>query len=196
MTSVPLGDRAIRIARPAGVAPRALVRELRRWPGAIDVVVARDDIAVYFEGPPPPVDHDRIEALTKLADEGPAPREHVLQARYDGPDLDDVARGAGLTPHELIRIHSGTTYTVETIGFAPGFAYLSGTDPRLALPGRATPRPRVPAGSLAIAAGYTAVYPFESPGGWHLIGTVDLPMFGPLGARLALGDHVRFELFP
>src|SRR4051812_27960646 len=97
MTFVPLGDRAIRIARPSGVAPRALVRELRRWPGAIDVVVARDDIAVYFDGPPPPLDHDRIEALAKLTDEGPAPREHVLEARYDGADLDEVARAAQLT---------------------------------------------------------------------------------------------------
>ena len=69
-------------------------------------------------------------------------------------------------------------------GFAPGFAYLTGLDARLQLPRRATPRPRVPARSLAIAAQYTAVYPFDSPGGWHLIGSVDTEMFGLHGALL------------
>jgi KipI family sensor histidine kinase inhibitor len=78
------------------------------------------------------------------------------------------------------------------LGFRPGFAYLTGLDPALVLPRRATPRTRVPAGSLAIADVYTAIYPGESPGGWHLIGHVAEPMFTEQGARLQLGDRVRF----
>jgi KipI family sensor histidine kinase inhibitor len=78
------------------------------------------------------------------------------------------------------------------LGFRPGFAYLTGLDPALVVPRRATPRPRVPAGALAIADVYTAVYPSESPGGWHLIGHVAEPMFTAAGARLSLGDRVRF----
>ncbi len=188
---VPLGDRAIRIARPR-VSPRALVAAIRAWPEVIDVVVARDDVAVYFAGAPV-ADAARIAALAALV-EDPAPtREVELAVRYGGPDLDAVARATGLPVAEVCRAHAAASYTVETMGFAPGFAYLTGGDPRLAVPRLATPRARVPAGSLGIADRYTAVYPFDSPGGWHLIGSVAVPMFGPAGPRLQLGDRVRFQ---
>lgn len=188
---VPLGDRAIRFARPA-VPARALVREIRTWPGVVDVVVAHEDVAAYFAGTPH-VDDAWIAKLAELRELTESPREHVIAARYDGEDLDAVAAATKLSRDDVIAIHSSATYTVETIGFAPGFAYLAGLDPRLQLPRRATPRPRVPARSLAIAAQYTAVYPFDSPGGWHLIGSVDAIMFDLDGARLQLGDRVRFE---
>ena len=158
----------------------------------IDVVVARDDVAVYFADTPV-VEPAQLAALPNLPDCPEPPRDLVLHAIYDGEDLDEVAQTAGLSTDEVIAIHTATTYVVETMGFAPGFGYLSGTDPRLAIPRRSTPRTRVPAGSLAIAAGYTAVYPFDSPGGWHLIGRVAERMFGPSGALLELGDRVRFE---
>lgn len=187
----PLGDRAIRFARPA-VPARAIVREVRRWPGVIDVVVARDDVAAYFDRPPR-VTAEQLRALAEATDDPEPPREHALPAIYDGPDLAAVARETGLSTGELIARHAAASYVVDLIGFAPGFAYLAGLDPRLELPRRATPRPRVPAGSLAIAGRYTAVYPFDSPGGWHLLGRIEgAPMFGPGGARLALGDRVRF----
>lgn len=188
---VPLGDRAIRFPRPA-VPARALVREVRTWPGVVDVVVAHEDVAAYFAGAPH-VDDAWIAKLAELRELTESPTEHVIAARYDGEDLDAVAAATKLSRDDVIAIHSGATYTVETIGFAPGFAYLAGLDPRLQLPRRATPRPRVPARSLAIAAQYTAVYPFDSPGGWHLIGSVDAVMFDLGGARLQLGDRVRFE---
>ena len=186
---VPLGDRAIRFARPPNVSARALVRAAHAWPGAIDVVVAREDVAVYFAGPPTP---GNLAALAKLRDDDTAVRDHELRATYTGEDLDEVARATGLSTAEVIARHSAATYTVDTIGFRPGFAYLVGLDEALVLPRRATPRPRVPAGSLAIADRFTAVYPAESPGGWHLIGQVADEMFGPQGARLQLGDRVRF----
>lgn len=186
---VALGDRAVRFERPPGVSARALVRAIRGWPGVIDVVVARDDVAAYFGGPPA-IDMVRLATLALLPEDHEPVRDVELRVVYDGPDLDLVARIAGC---DVAAVHAAATYSVETMGFAPGFAYLSGLDPRLALPRRATPRPRVLAGSLAIAAGYTAVYPFDTPGGWHLIGRViDGPMFGPSGPRLQLGDRVRF----
>lgn len=159
----------------------------------VDIVVSRGDVGVYFEEAPT-VDDTQIDALVTLhAEPHVLVRDVVIHARYDGPDLPEVARAAGMNVDDVIELHAGGHYVVETIGFAPGFAYLTGLDPRLALPRRTTPRPRVPAGSLGLAGGYTGVYPFASPGGWHLIGTVDEPMFGPGGARLAHGDRVRFR---
>lgn len=195
----PLGDRAIRFARP-NVPARAIVREVRAWPGVIDVVVAAEDVAAYFADVRS-VDElraaraldDRLRALANATDTDEPVRDHVLRVRYDGADLDDVARATGLTRDEVIAIHAGATYTVETIGFAPGFAYLAGLDPRLELARRATPRSRVPAGSVAIAGKQSAVYPFDSPGGWHLLGSVvGATMFDANGPLLALGDRVRF----
>lgn len=168
------------------------MRAIRAWPGVIDVVVARHDVAAYFANPPRITD-EQLAALSMLRDDDEPVRELELRVRYDGPDLDDVAHAAQLTVVEVARLHAEATYTVDTIGFAPGFAYLTGLDARLQLPRRATPRPRVPAGSLAIADAFTAVYPFESPGGWHLLGrVVDARMFDERGPLLHLGDRVRF----
>ena len=90
---------------------------------------------------------------------------------YDGEDLADVAAACGMSTDEVVRRHVAGRYTCAFCGFAPGFAYLTGLDPALHLPRRPTPRTRVPAGAVAIAAEYTAVYPSPSPGGWHLLGT-------------------------
>lgn len=193
---VALGDRAIRFARPAGVPSRALHAAILRWPGVAGVVIARAHVAVYFAGVRDASVDDqlahRIARLAELAELEAPPREVELAATYDGEDLDAVARATGLSVDEVVRIHADTTYAVDTLGFAPGFAYLVGLDPRLHVPRRATPRPRVPAGALAIAAEYTAVYPFASPGGWHLMGRVAGAMYDEAGARLHLGDRVRF----
>ncbi len=123
-------------------------------------------------------------------------REHVIPARYDGPDLESVAAATGLTIEEVISRHTARTYHVDVLGFVPGFAYMSELDEALALPRLAQPRPRVAAGSIAIAARQTAVYPLDTPGGWHLIGTTDTVMFDPTRKEPALlraGDTVRFE---
>ena len=187
-----LGDRAIRFPRPPNVSPRAIVEAARAWEGAIDVVVARDDVAVYFDREPR-IEPARLAALATLPADPHCDRIVEIGAVYDGADLDDIARAIGATADDVARLHASAIYTVETMGFAPGFAYLVGLEERLAaIPRRATPRTRVPAGSLAIAGGYTAVYPFDSPGGWHVIGRVDARMFGDDGALLRLGDRVRF----
>lgn len=122
-------------------------------------------------------------------------RLHEIAVWYAGEDLDDVARLCGLNPAQVIELHAGRDYRVGAIGFAPGFAYLGELDERLALPRRATPRTRVPVGSLAIAERQTAVYPQASPGGWHLLGRTAQRLFDPRReppCPLAVGDRVRF----
>jgi 5-oxoprolinase (ATP-hydrolysing) subunit B len=192
---VPLGDRAIRFARPARSA-RALVHAVRAWPGVVDVVVARSEVAAYFDGAPraAPAQLDALITALANAPDDPAPvRDHELRAIYNGPDLDEVAAAVGRHRDDVCALHAAATYTVETMGFSPGFAYMIGLDPALELPRRTTPRTRVPAGSIAIAGLQTAVYPFDSPGGWHLIGAVvGVRMFSLDGPLLQLGDRVRF----
>jgi KipI family sensor histidine kinase inhibitor len=122
-----------------------------------------------------------------------------VPVRYDGPDLAEVAARTGLSPDEVALRHIAGAYRVAFCGFAPGFAYLEGLDQRLWLPRRETPRTRVPAGSVAIAAGYSAVYPTASPGGWHLLGTTTLAVWDAdrtPPALLAPGTVVRFVAAP
>jgi len=121
-----------------------------------------------------------------------------IPVRYggpDGPDLEQVAASLGLSPQEVVRRHAARTYRVFVLGFAPGFAYLGPLAPELRLPRRAEVRPRVPAGSVAIAGDQTAVYPFETPGGWHILGRTDLALWDPAAdppALLRPGARVRF----
>jgi len=124
-----------------------------------------------------------------------AGRLHEIPVWYAGEDLAEVARACTLSEAEVIALHSGREYRVGAIGFAPGFAYLGDLDARLALPRRAKPRTRVPAGSLAIAERQTAVYPQASPGGWHLLGRCPRRLFDARTeppCPLAVGDRVRF----
>lgn len=112
------------------------------------------------------------------------------------PDLAAVARLTGLAPAAVTALHCSIRYHVYMLGFLPGFPYLGDLPAELALPRRADPRVRVPAGSIAIATRLSAVYPCESPGGWHLIGTTPVRLFDiarPAPALLAAGDTVRFE---
>ncbi len=127
-------------------------------------------------------------------------REHhipVYHAPEAGADLWRLAQHTGLMLDEIIAAHCAPVYRVTAVGFAPGFAYLSGLDPRLNLPRLDTPRARVPAGSVAIAAGQCAIYPRASPGGWNLIGLTPTPPGHPAhpdsGPTLAVGDRVRFS---
>ncbi len=118
-----------------------------------------------------------------------------IPVTYDGPDLDEVATLTGLTPDEVVAAHTGQPWQAGFIGFAPGFAYLSGGDPRLAVSRRSEPRTSVPAGSVALAGEFSAVYPRSSPGGWQLIGRTDAVLFDvdrDPPALLPPGAVVRF----
>ncbi|WP_456844415.1 5-oxoprolinase subunit B family protein [Cellulomonas sp. P5_C6] len=120
----------------------------------------------------------------------------VLRVEYDGPDLADVARLTGLSQDEVVARHAGGRYTVAFGGFMPGFAYLTGLDPALRVPRLDSPRQRVPAGSVAIADEFSAVYPAATPGGWRLLGRCDVVLFDVARETPALlrpGTRVRFE---
>jgi len=124
-----------------------------------------------------------------------ASREVEIAVRYDGPDLDDVARHTGLTPAEVVAAHTGTTWRVAFGGFAPGFAYLVGGDPRLRVPRRDRPRSSVPAGAVGLAGEFSGVYPRPSPGGWQLVGTTQATLWDAdrdPPALLGPGTTVRF----
>lgn len=113
-----------------------------------------------------------------------------------GPDLDEAAAQLGLTAAQLVERHSGGDYRVAMIGFAPGFPYLSGLDPALALPRLATPRTQVAAGSVAIGGAQTGIYPRPGPGGWRLLGRTPLRLFDALREPPSLlqpGDRVRLR---
>lgn len=124
-----------------------------------------------------------------------AARTVEISVLYDGADLAEAADLLGWSTEELVRRHTSAAWTVGFVGFAPGFAYLTSDDPELVVPRRASPRTRVPAGSVALAGPYSGVYPRESPGGWQLLGRTDAPVWDVTRERPALllpGDEVRF----
>ena len=199
----PFGDRAWRARVPEGgdgASRRVLFEALRALPDVVDVVLSEHHALVVLAGGASM--HEAREAIARTvaraptsdATTSPQLREHRVRVRYDGADLAEVALAAGLSPAEVVAIHTGTAYEVAVVGFLPGFAYLRELEPRLVLPRRPTPRTRVPPLSVAIAGPYAGVYPFASPGGWHLLGTaVGFVPFDPqTGAAMALGDRVRF----
>jgi KipI family sensor histidine kinase inhibitor len=127
------------------------------------------------------------------ADDG---REAIeIGVYYDGPDLAAVAEIVGLTPNEVVALHTEAEYTAAFCGFVPGFAYLTGLPSRLHVPRLAEPRVRVPAGSVAVADEFTGVYPRDSPGGWRLLGRTEHTLWDPAReppAALTPGARVRF----
>jgi inhibitor of KinA len=144
----------------------------------------------------------RIEALAAEPAAGPPVyqgREVHIPVCYGGafgPDLEFVAAHNGITPQQVIEIHSASPYLVYMLGFTPGFPYLGGLSQRIATPRLETPRTRVPAGSVGIAGEQTGIYPVESPGGWRLIGRTPLRLFDPHSAHpflITAGDVLRFK---
>jgi KipI family sensor histidine kinase inhibitor len=122
-------------------------------------------------------------------------REVEVPTRYDGPDLIETAERSKLSVEELVALHTGRLYRAYFIGFLPGFAYCGVLDPRIVAPRLLRPRERVPAGSVAVADGQTSIYPFDSPGGWRLIGRTDIRVFDSAREPPVLirpGDRVRF----
>jgi KipI family sensor histidine kinase inhibitor len=208
LTARPLGDTAITISfgeeRSAQLLARihAAARAVRHADIEFvdDIVPAYLALTVFYD--PRRASYDQIaqRALTEcegaVAGRGEGSREHVIPVKYDGLDLEQVAATTGLSIDAVIARHAGRTYSVDLLGFVPGFAYLSELDPALQLPRRAQPRPRVAAGSVAIAGAQTGVYPLDTPGGWHIIGNTTVAMFDAARdapALLAAGDTVRFE---
>ena len=211
----PCGDAWVMVdwaAHPqANVAARALAAHLRDSPPdfCAEAVAGVRTLAVRLscdEACMKRAQH-RADAIAWLGDmapqalswQAPVGQAVRLPACYDpdlAPDLHEVAQATGLSPDQVVALHSASVFTAEVVGFMPGFAYLGGLDPRLKLDRRAVPRPRVPEGGIAIAGLQTAVYPNPTAGGWHLIGRCPLRLFDPARAIPALmheGDTIQFE---
>ncbi|MES2924038.1 MAG: 5-oxoprolinase subunit PxpB [Verrucomicrobiota bacterium] len=205
MTLKPLGDSAWLVEFPGKSGEEALARviglvdalENNRPPGVLDVVAAFDSVAIHFTG-----DHG-IEIRewilsVEVSDRLPVGKEREIPVCYGGihgPDLEDLAEQTGLSPDDVVALQCGAAYTVAAVGFSPGFPYLLGLPERLWVPRRRTPRLAVPAGSVAVAGGQAGIYPFTSPGGWHVLGRTGVTLFDPHAIRPALlrsGDRVRF----
>jgi KipI family sensor histidine kinase inhibitor len=166
-------------------------------PGAASVLVPFDPLVI---GPAAAADRIAVAiaaVATRRARPRPAPVVE-LPTRYggeDGPDLAVVAAAAGLSPAAVVDLHASIEYVVAFLGFAPGFAYLESVPAAIASPRRATPRERVPAGSVGIADRQTGVFPGGSPGGWQLIGRTDVAVWDARRdppALLVPGTRVRF----
>ena len=208
-----MGDAALLLTLGDEVSPdfndlvHRVVAELR--PGAVDAaglgtpVPAYASVLLPFDPDlvPEAAARATIRAALRRAIDGPMPAPGPLveiPVRYggrDGPDLAEVAERTGRSEADVVALHAGPEYRVYLVGFVPGFPYLGVLPAELELPRRTTPRVRVPAGSVAIAGRQTGVYPFATPGGWHLIGRTDTPVWDARRnppALLAPGDRVRF----
>lgn len=224
MTFAALGDSAVVVTLGATIDEATLRRvrstaaTLQQAAGIVDVVPAYGNVAVFYDvtffsgGDLAP-----YEAVCRLIGESARKAEHSWPDLVDGqradhgeqriteipvcyggewgPDLEEVARHAGIGTEEVVSLHSHARYVVHAVGFTPGFAYLGGLPEKLHTPRRASPRTSVPAGTVGIGWRQTGVYPVESPGGWQLIGRTPLRMFDldrKPSALLRVGDRVRF----
>jgi len=213
----PFGDEALLITLGDSVDP-ALGRHARAIASSVEAAAARGlafgtpvcgyaTVLVPFD--PLALDPDRAALkLRQLVADTPGAGADAsgsgngplveIPTRYggaDGEDLGTVAEQVGLSPDAVVEIHASIEYEVFMLGFSPGFAYLGVVPEEIAVSRRASPRPRVHAGSVAIAERQTAVYPVETPGGWQVIGRTELVLWDPTRPRPALlapGDRVRF----
>jgi KipI family sensor histidine kinase inhibitor len=189
----------IEVDRPGEVDALRAAVVAADLPGLLEVVPAARTVLVSAEPGSGTLNALRavLDSVDLTRPPESRPREVVVPVRYDGPDLDLVARTAGLGTDEVVALHSEAEYAVAFCGFAPGFGYLTGLPEALHQARLDSPRTSVPTGSLAVAGEYSAVYPRSTPGGWRLIGSTDLVLFDPRRDRPALlapGDRVRFEV--
>lgn len=174
--------------------------ELKTLPGVREVAPGMNNLMILFD--PLRLDPDKLEAhllseWTKTAAAPAAGRLVEIPVVYgnDGSDLSDVAKEKGLTVERLVAMHAAPVYSVAAVGAMPGFVYLSGLDPMLALPRRAVPRMGVPEGSVIIGGAQAGIMPLTAPSGWHILGHTDFHLFDPLReppAALRAGDRIRF----
>jgi inhibitor of KinA len=214
-----LGDSAVLVilgetldvATVAQAQALAAALEAEPLPGLLECVAANVGVTVHYD----PVRVSRLgdgsphECVCQwIRDRAAAAARHlreVVERRVEiplcyggegGPDLEAVAAAHGLKTDEVVALHSGAEYFVSAVGFMPGFPYLGGLPEVLRTPRRPTPRTRVPAGSVGIGGAQSGIYPFETTGGWNLIGRTPLRLFNPQGrppTLLQAGDRVRFR---
>ncbi|MDX6041559.1 5-oxoprolinase subunit PxpB [Scandinavium lactucae] len=178
-----------------------LTQRLPDYPEVLEAIPGMNNITVVLRNPQSRA-LDAIERLQRWWEESevlePDSRQIDIPVVYGGalgPDLPLVAEYSGLTPKQVVELHASQDYVVWFLGFQPGFAYLGGLSPTLAMPRHAEPRVQVPAGSVGIGGQHTGIYPLDTPGGWQLIGHTSLAMFDARKAEPVLlrpGDTVRF----
>jgi KipI family sensor histidine kinase inhibitor len=197
---LPCGDRALLVEVADGAAVAAVRAALERdpLPGQRELVPAARTVLVRLDRPPADPDRARLGRLPTRSDAGAQVGAAAVEfdVVFDGPDLAEVAERAGRPVAAVVEELTGTELEVAFGGFAPGFGYLTGLPPHLHVPRRATPRTRVPAGSVALAGPYAGIYPQASPGGWQLVGRTDAVLFDPdrdPPALLRPGVRVRFR---
>ena len=213
----PLGDSALVVQFSDSISPSiqkiisAFVGYLEEhpFPGLVDLVPAFSTLTIYFnpwvlseKGKTDPYERvqNHVQELAavlgqKEEQQGRVVEIPVCYGGEFGPDLEFVAKYHQISPEEVVATHSGGEYLVYMIGFAPGFPYLGGMDPKIATPRKDHPRSQIPAGSVGIAGIQTGIYPLATPGGWQLIGRTSLCLFHPQRrppSLLQAGDKVRF----
>ncbi len=200
----PLGDDALlvelgsRIDTALNSRALAMAAALRKRRGVREALAGYSTVTVHYD--PEQVSYSALQAaIGRMSrDRPPAAvpgRLHRIPVVYDGPDLAETAAALRLSEQRLIELHTQPTYRVFMVGFVPGLAYLGPLPPQLQLPRRRVPRTHVPAGSVAIAAAQTTIYPLPTPGGWHLLGHTELKLFLPESdppCLLRTGDRVKF----
>lgn len=207
---LPGGDKALFIEFGNAIAPELsnqvrhmlLAIQKARIPGIIEAVPTYRSLLIHYNPlqTSPEELRDRLEILAQKAEDNQFPRPVVtgIPTVYGGeygPDLEFVARYHGLTPQEVVRIHTSTAYLVYMLGFMPGFPYLGGLSTRIATPRLKTPRSKVPGGSVGIGGTETGIYTAESAGGWQIIGRTPLQLFQPRQeppTLLQTSDYVTF----
>lgn len=207
----PMGDRSLLVEIGNVVSPEVnrrvqqlLLRlERARVPGVRELTPGYRSLLVVFD--PLTVASDALQAHIRdvLAEpesgDTPPSKRITIPVFYGGdygPDLETVSAHLGITPDDVVRRHTATVYRVYMIGFTPGYPYMGELPADLVVPRRATPRTKVPKGSVGIAQRQTGIYSVESPGGWQIIGWTPIELFDPrrrLPSLLEMGDEVRFD---
>jgi KipI family sensor histidine kinase inhibitor len=196
------GDRALLLQFDSSADVLAATAALRALPAVVDIVPAARTVLLKLDSTgAQSATRQRVQSLPVSPGAAPpAPPagrvDVVIDVVYDGADLAEVAEYTGLTVAQVITAHTAAPWQVGFGGFAPGFAYLIGGDPRLVIPRRSEPRTAVPAGSVALAGEFSAIYPRRSPGGWQLIGRTDTVLWDidrPDPALLTPGRWVQFR---
>jgi KipI family sensor histidine kinase inhibitor len=173
---LPCGDRAL-LVETADVAGFRAALERAPLPGQRELVPAARTVLVLLDRPPSEADRAALRGLRPEPGTGPQEGGIDVPVVFDGPDLADVAELTGRPVRALVAALTTVELTVAFGGFAPGFGYLTGLPAELHVPRRATPRTRVPAGSVGLAGPYAGIYPTASPGGWQLVGRTDAVLF-------------------
>lgn len=184
------------------IAATVQLIKAQQTPGVVDIIPAFCSLLINYD--PRVISYeeirDRMQTILKIDVKADAARKKIYEIPVCyggefGPDLDNIAQHAGLSPEEVIQIHSSRDYLIYMLGFLPGFCYLGGLDERIHTPRLANPRLKISAGSVGIGGSQTGIYPLDSPGGWQLMGMTPVKTYDPqreVPILVEAGDYIRF----